>query len=159
MSLPAAGRPDEAREEERAVLRRAVRVAGSLAAGVLALAAASGFIESRSDFPALGSLAALAGLVSPVIGYRLYAWLRERVPPGASHAVRCAGFLRATALSLAVGGTVALFGIVAYGLSSVFAALIGVVTHMILVGAVWPTPERLETFLDAAPGPAGETTP
>jgi len=48
---------------------------------------------------------------------------------------------------------------VAYWLSAVLAALIGVVTQVILVGVVWPTPERLESFLDAASGPAAETTP
>lgn len=159
MKPPRGPRPGEADERERAVLRRASRVAGALAVGVLALAGASGFMGLRSDFPALGSLAALTGLVSPVIGYRLYAWLRERIPAGASHAARCAGFLRATELALAVGAGIALFGIVAYCLSAVFAALIGVVTHMILVGAVWPTPERLETFFHVASGPAEETTP
>ena len=45
-------------------------------------------------------------------------------------------------------GGIALFGIVAYLLSGAFAALVGVATHMILIGAVWPTPGKLESFLD-----------
>lgn len=158
MSHPEEPRPDEARDRERAVLQRARLLSGAMAAGALALAAATGLAEPRPAVPVLGSAAALAGLVSPLIGYRLFAWLRERVPPGASHAERCAGFLRATLLSVAAGESVALFGIVAYWLSSALAALIGVVTLVILAGAVWPTPERLESFLHAA-APAGGETP
>lgn len=158
MIHPGGRRADEARERELAVLRQARLLCGAMAAGVLALAAATSLVEPRPAFPVLGSAAALAGLVSPLIGYRLLAWLRERVPPGASHAERCAGFLRATLLSVAAGESVALFGIVAYWLSAVLAALIGVVTLVILVGAVWPTPEKLDSFLDSA-APAGGATP
>jgi hypothetical protein len=152
---PGGRRAEETRERELAVLRQARLLSGATAAGVLALAAATSLVETRPALPVLGSAAALAGLVSPLIGYRLFAWLRERVPPGASHAERCAGFLRATLLSVAAGGSVALFGIVAYWLSAALAALIGVVTLVILVGAVWPTPERLDSFLDAAAPAAG----
>ena len=143
-----------ASEREGAALLRARVVAGSLVAGVLALAAATSLVETGRTLPHLGSVAALAGLVSPLIGFRLFAWLRERVPPGASHAERCSAFQRATLLALGVGEGTALFGLAAYWLSARPGALIGVVTLVILAGALWPTPERLESFLEAA-RPAG----
>lgn len=159
MNRPANERHGERLERELQALKQARRFAGALAAGVLVLAGASGFVGARPVFPSLGAAAALAGLISPVIGYRLYAWLRERYPAEASHVERCAGFVRATLLSLAVSESVALFGIFAYWFSAALPALIGVVTHVILVGAVWPTDERLEAFLDgAAASPGGASS-
>lgn len=140
-------RPLTDAEREQATLRQARLIAGALAAGVLLLTALSGVVRISPSLPAIASLAALLGIVSPLVGFRLYAWLREREPARASHAVRCATFLRATILALVVTEGVAMFGIVAYWLTSEPQALIGVVTHIILVGAVWPTPERLESFL------------
>lgn len=159
MSHPAPDRTGGRAERERAVLQRARRLSASMAAAALLLAAASSLIEPRGLFPVLGAAAALAGLVSPLIGYRLLAWFRERSGPGASHEAGCAEFLRATILSLAVGEGVALFGIVAYWLSAVLAALIGVVTLVILAGAIWPTPERLEAFLEAGAAAPGGAAP
>ena len=146
------GRADRAtRERERAALRGRARVAGSLAVGVLARGRRDAVIEPRIRRP--GSLGSRRprwpGLVSPVIGYRLYAWSRERMPPGRVAPRAAPTFLRATSLALAVTEGVALFGIVALlGSAPLLAALIGVVTHVILAGAVWPTPERLESFLE-----------
>jgi len=149
--------PGDAGERESAVLLRARVLAASLAAGALALAAASGFATTGQAQTHLGSVAALSGLVSPLIGFRLFAWLRERVPPDSSHSARCSAFLRATLLALGVGEGVALFGIVAYWLDAGPGALIGVVTLVILVGALWPGPERLQTFLEAAEAENGAT--
>ena len=150
MSLPGSDRHGGRAGGARAVLGRARRLSGSMVAAALLLAAAGGFVEPRGIAPVVGSAAALAGLVSPLIGYRLFTWSRERIAPGTSHEKACSAFVRATLLSLAVGEGVALFGILAYWLSAMLAALIGVVTLVILAGAIWPTPERLEAFLDAA---------
>jgi hypothetical protein len=154
---PAAGeRNNGDRARESAVLAKARTLVASSTGAVLILAAASGLVEPGTSVPALGPPAALAGLVSPLLGYRLFALLRERTGPGAGHAARCDRFLRATLFSVAVGAGVALFGIVAFWLSSVVAALIGVVTLVILVGALWPTEEKLEGFFDDAATSAGE---
>ena len=159
MSRPGPDRPRENLAREEAMLRQARLFAGALAGGVLVLAAATSLAEPRPLVPFLGFVAGLTGLVSPVIGYRIFSWLRERLPPGATHEERCAAFLRATLLSVGVGESAALFGIVAYWLSAAPAALVGVVTLVILVGATWPTPERLESFLVDAAEPAGEAEP
>ena len=136
-----------AEDQERAALRQARLVAVALVAGILLLTAFSGIVRISPRMPAIASLAALLGIISPLIGYRLYAWLRERDRPGSSHEIRCQTFVSAAVLALAVTEGVALFGVIAYWLTSEPQALIGVVTHVILVGALWPTPERLENFL------------
>jgi hypothetical protein len=144
-------------ELERRVLGQARTIAAALAAGVLLLTALSGIVRIPGGPAAIASLAALLGIVSPLIGYRLYAWQRERDGVEGSHSRRCASFLRATVLALAVTEGVALLGVVAYWLTAEPHALIGVVTHVILVGAVWPTSERLANFIER--GDAGEAAP
>jgi hypothetical protein len=94
---------------------------------------------------------ALAGLVSPVIGYRLYFLVGSRTAPDADIEARCGAFQAATVIALAVTDGAALLGIVTYMLSSDLAAMTGVVTHVLLTGAIWPTRVRLESFLE--PGP------
>ena len=134
-----------------AVVARARAMAAALAAAVLLLTAVSGALPSPRSLDSLAAPAALTGLVSLLIGFRLYHWLRERIPAGASDEARQATFLQATIIALAVTEAVALFGVVVYWFSGDPFALVGVVTHVILVGAVWPTPERLETFRQASP--------
>ena len=125
-------------------------VAAALAAGVLVPTALSAVLDFPPRLTYLVGPAALIGLVGLLIGFRLYHWFRDRIAPEASEQARHAAFLRATVASLAVTEAAALFGIVVYWFSGTPFALVGVVTHVILVGAVWPTPERLEVFLDAS---------
>ena len=82
-----------------------------------------------------------------MLGYRLFAWFRERSATQTSHATRCDAFFRATVLALAVTGAAAIFGVVSFWMSGRIESLIGVMTHVILSGALWPTPEKLEAFL------------
>ena len=130
-------------------------VAGGLAAGALILTALVGLVAGPVRFEGLTPPAALLGLVSPVIGYRLYALLAERVSPTADAGACCQAFSRATVVALSVTDVIALFGIVAFALSGKPAALIGVLTHVILTGAIWPSEERLETFLQGRRTTAG----
>jgi hypothetical protein len=95
--------------------------------------------------------AALAGLVSPVIAYRSYSVLGARTSPDAALGVRCEAFQRVTVVALSVTAGVALFGIVIYVMSSDLAAMTGVVTHVLMSGAIWPRRVRLESFLDSGP--------
>jgi hypothetical protein len=136
---------------EHPVLARTRVLAAALAGGVLLLTALGAVLEFPRALGSLAAPAALFGLVGLLIGYRLYHWLRERIPPGTPAAARQARFLRATVASLVVTEAVAIFGVVVYWYSDDPFALVGVVTHVILVGAVWPTPERLETFLQISP--------
>jgi xanthosine utilization system XapX-like protein len=136
---------------EHPVLARSRVIAAALAGGVLLLTALGAVVELPGTLGFLAGPAALFGLVGLLIGYRLYHWLRERIPAGASEEARQARFVQATIAALAVTDAVAVFGVVVYWFSGDPFALVGVVTHVILVGAVWPTPERLEEFLRAPP--------
>jgi len=145
--------------DSRSVLVTARLVAGGLAAGVLILTVLAGLVASPVRLEWLAPPAALLGLVSPVIGYRLYALLAERVSPTEDAGARRGAFLRATVVALSVADGVAVFGIVAFALSGKPMALIGVLTHVILTGAIWPSEERLETFLESRRTTAGGGSP
>ena len=131
-------------------------VAAAMLVAVLALAAIAYRIgPGTGDFRVLVIPAALAGLVSPVIAYRLYSLLGAKTPRDAALGVRCKAFQRVTVVALSVTAGAALFSIVTYAMSSDLAAMTGVVTHVLLSGAIWPSRVRLESYLDFGP-PWGE---
>lgn len=101
-------------------------------------------VGSGPDYLILPSV--LFGLVSPVIGYRIYLKVRERSPKGFDGARRA--FLRAHILAMVVTETAALFGCVAYILSPNPLAYAGFLMHVLLAGAIWPNRYRLEQFLE-----------
>jgi hypothetical protein len=67
---------------------------------------------------------------------------------------RPARFVRATVLALACTEAAATLGVVAFLLSRRPEGLIGLVMHVLLAGAVWPSRDRFETFVG---GPGGGT--
>lgn len=129
-----------------ATLATAQRIAGGLAAGALLAATLAGWVRLDRTSGLLTGPAGILGIVSPVIGYRLFHLLREKLPAGAGEAERAARFLRATVSGLAVTEAAALFGVAAYLLSGELQALMGLGMHMILTGALWPSEERLAAF-------------
>jgi hypothetical protein len=149
------GPEPSAADRERETLGQARLVTAGLAAGVLILTALSGVVNPAQRVTVLVAPAALLGLAGLLVGYRLYARMRDAIPVDAPHGARCATFLRATIVALAVTEGAALLGVVAFWLSEDPLALVGVVTHLILVGAVWPTPERLESFVSPDAGSGG----
>jgi hypothetical protein len=132
----------------RVTLLRSSIIVGAITVGPLILTIISAFVRLSSELHYLVAPAGLLGIISPVIGYRLYQAMRRRIPPTADREQRCRGFLTATIAPLAVTEGIALIGIVAFMLSGAPACLIGVLTHVILAAAIWPTQERLEQFMD-----------
>jgi hypothetical protein len=126
-------------------------VVAALTAGVLMITVVAGFVEISAGLDFLVAPAALLGLISPVVAYRLYLRIRDRLPAAAGAEHRCQKFLMATIVAAAITESVAVFGVIAFMLSGAFAGLIGVVTHVILVGAIWPTREKLAIFLPNFP--------
>jgi hypothetical protein len=124
--------------------------------GPLVLTAIAQWIEIELRLPQLVLPAALLGVVSPLIGFRVAAMMREKHPPNAGVTESLAAFLRATLFAIAAGEVIALFGVLAYMLSGSPLALIGVATQVILGGSIWPTDERLEHF---AAGAAVDSNP
>jgi hypothetical protein len=100
--------------------------------------------ETGLDWLALP--AAILGLIAPVVGYRAFHGIRSRVPREADTQVRCDRFQKATVAALSVTEGAALLGIVAHMVSGDWPALTGVVTHVILTGAIWPSRARVDDF-------------
>jgi hypothetical protein len=80
----------------------------------------------------------------------LYQLLRDRLAVGASAALRRQTFLRANLLCFAITEGAAVFGVIVYALTGAPLALIGVVMHVLLGGALWPSEEKLAGFEGAA---------
>lgn len=141
---------------EGRVLTATRTVVAALLVAVVALAAIVYRISpGTGDLQVLVIPAALAGLVSPVMAYRLYSVLGAKTPTDAALGVRCDAFKRVTVVALSVTAGAALLGIVTYAMSSDLAAMTGVVTHVLLSGAIWPSRVRLESYLESGP-PWGE---
>jgi len=122
-------------------------VVGAIAVGPLIITIVSAFVRFSSELQYLAAPTALLGIVSPVIGFRIYLAMKRRIPPEAGLEQRCQRFFTATIAPLAVTDGIALIGVVAFMLSGAPACLIGVLTHVILAAAIWPTQERLEQFM------------
>lgn len=132
-------------------LRSARLIAAAIAAGPVVFAAA---VVAIGGTPASSSLvfpAILAGLIALPVAWRLYAALQSG-GAAAGEDARCRRLVTATVAALAVTEGAALFGIVAFMLSREWAALVGVATHVILAGAIWPTDAKLESFLESGGG-------
>ena len=138
---------DPALDPRAATLAQARVVVLAMAVAPLLLAAIGEWLAISGRVEFLVAPAALLGIVSPVIGYRLFMMQAERVPAGACVAQGCRAFLKAILVAMAVSEGIALFGLVAWLTSGRLIALIGIVTHMILVGAIWPAEARLERFI------------
>ena len=140
-----------------------VTVARTIVAGlvgsVLLLALLSALYDPAIGFDVLTAPAALLGLVSPVLGFRIHTTREQEIPAAADSLERRARYLRAIVYPLAVTQGGAMFGVVSFWLGGGVFSLVGVLTHLLLAGALWPSPERLTRFLEGRTGhPGGEPT-
>lgn len=138
---PALGDSDEA------TLRTARIIALALVLGPLVMFIVALLVRTDPLLPAAGLPAGLLGLIGPVAGYRVYQALRGRIPPDRGARERRHAFQAATLLALGITEGIALLSIVAFWLSGKPIALVGLATHAILAGAVWPSEQRLQGFL------------
>ena len=141
-------------DDPHIVLRIVRMIVGALLVSVLGLALAVVWLAPLGSTRVLDLPAGVIGLIAPVLAYRLYQLQRERVAVGASVTERCAAFARASILAVAVTEGAAMVGLVAHLLGGAVAPLVGVATHVLLVGAIWPTPQRFALFHpDGTPDP------
>ena len=121
---------------ERSELGSARLLAAFLAIGpFLLLAVGVAFPSTPSGSP-LVVPAGVAGLVAPAIAWRVQARVRERAHGGRA-------YLRSVMLGLAVTEVAAMLGVAVWLLCRQIPALIGLPMHVLLVGALWPTEERM----------------
>lgn len=109
-------------------------VVAGLALGPAVLLAASLALEPSGSVPALDAVAPVVGLVLLPIAWRVRAALRGRP--------YLTGLL--VPLALTEGG--ALLGIVAFALGGSPMTLLGLAMHLVLVGLIWPSEERLDLW-------------
>ena len=133
-----------------ATLRQARLIVGALVGGVLILTALSGWMPRSEGLEGLVVPAAVVGAASPVVGFRLYQLLRDRLPPEATASRRRETFLRANVVAFAITEGAALFGVIVHALTGAPLALIGVGMHVLLAGALWPSAEKLAGFMGDA---------
>jgi len=132
---------------DREVLTRARLIVGALVGGVLILTALSGFMPRADGMAGLVVPAAVVGAVSPAVAFRLYQLLRDRIAAGASATLRRQTFLRANVIAFAITEGAAVFAAIVYAMTGGPLALIGVLMHVLLAGALWPSEEKLAGFV------------
>jgi len=137
-------------DADREILFRARLIVGALIGGVLILTALSGFMPRLDGMEGLVVPAAVVGAVSPAVAFRLYQLLRDRLAGGASAALRRQTFLRANVLCFAITEGAAVFGVIVFALTGSPLALMGVLMHVLLGGALWPSEEKLAGFVGTA---------
>jgi hypothetical protein len=96
----------------------------------------------RQGTRALVVPAGVLGLAAPAVGWRLQARIRERAPGGGEAGRRA--YVGAVVSGLSVTAGASLLGVVAWFLSGDTLPLLGLVMHLLLAMALWPTDERLE---------------
>jgi hypothetical protein len=133
---------DPSEPDREGVLARARLLAALLALSPLIVLGAVALLPQPGESRALVLPAGLLGLVAPALGWRLQVRLREGVRGGAAAGRRA--YLRSLVAGLAVTEATALLGVLAWHLSREPAALLGVLLHLLLVSAMWPTEDRLE---------------
>lgn len=111
-------------------------IAGAIVGGSIALWAVSYYLAHDGGPQMLVMISALAGLVSPVVGYRIYRLIWERRPLGEQEA--SAAFVRANIIALAIVEGASLLGAVSYMVTENPLSCIGLFTQILLTGAIWP---------------------
>ncbi len=117
-------------------------IAAVLGAGPLLLAAVARLLPSGEGGSWLVVPAGVLGLAAPAVAWRVQARVREAATGGADGGRRA--YLRSVVVGLAVTEGTALLGVMAWLLSGEVPALIGLPMHLLMVGALWPTEERLQ---------------
>ena len=127
------------------VLARSQRRCAGLVGLILVLTVIGSLGGPRSGPVYLTPPVGLIGLVSLPIGYRFYLWKRDQA---AGESTGPHAFSRATLQALSITAAAGLAGVAVFAMTGEVAALLGVAAHLLLSGAIWPSPERLESFLD-----------
>lgn len=130
------------RSERARALSTARLVAAVLGVSPLLLAAGATLLSRGRGGSWLVVPAGVIGIVAPAVAWRLQARIRETATGGA--AAGRAAYLRSVVVGLAVTEGAALLGVMAWVLSGEAPALIGLPMHLLMVGALWPTEERLQ---------------
>jgi hypothetical protein len=118
-----------------------------LLVGPLPLLALRWIAPLESSLGRLVAPVALIGIVNPLLAYRVYLAQRDASRAAAGPAPDTAQrFRRATVLAFAVSGAAALLAGLGYWLTGEPVTMLGLATHVLAAGALWPNEERLGAF-------------
>jgi hypothetical protein len=123
------------------VLGTARLVAALLGVGPLLLLALTLAVPPDPASSPLVVPAGVLGLVAPAVAWRVQASAREKGRGSAAAGHRA--YVRSVVAGLSITEAAALLGVLAWLLSGQVQALIGLPMHLVMVGALWPTEERL----------------
>ena len=154
MSEPGVIGPDAER-----VLAATRGAAAMLAATPFALLGGAMLAPPPAPSRFLVAPAALAGLVALAAGNRWYRAILDRIAPGARPADRAAALRKATIAGLSCTEAASLLGVIAFHVSREPFALVGLVAHLILAGALWPTRARCDHIVEGTEGSAASAGP
>jgi len=130
------------RSERAHALGTARLTAAVLGAGPFLLTALSLVVVPQEGAMRLVVPAGVLGLVAPAIAWRVQTRIREGARGGAAGGRRA--YVRSVTWSLCITEGAATLGVLVWLLSQAPQALIGLPLHLVMVGALWPTEERLQ---------------
>ena len=116
-------------------------IAAVLAAGPFLLLAVALAFPARWESTRLVVPAGVIGLVAPAVAWRAQARIREQARGGPVAGRRA--YVRSVTVGLAITEGAALLGGIVWLLSREPSALVGLPMHLLMVGALWPTEERI----------------
>ena len=116
---------------------------------LLLLGAALAFPRPPSASPLVVPVGVL-GLVAPAIAWRAQARMLEAARGGTDMGRRA--YVRSVAVGLGITEAAAMCGVLVWLLSRQPHALAGLPMHLLMVGALWPTEERLRRAEEEATG-------
>ena len=124
-------------------------VVGSLVGGAIGWAVVVSQLPANPSLSVLQLPAVLSGALAPVLGFRLYSRSAEELAAGES---TLPAYARATILALAVTEVGAFLAGLAWWGTGDPLSWIGLATHVLLAGALWPGESRYEAFVAAGAG-------
>ena len=123
-------------------------MAVALAVGPVMVLALVTVFEPSSALGLLQIPAGALGLILPVVAYRLFLYRKSRLDPQRSEAERCSGYVSGFIVAAAVSEGAALVGSVTYVLTRHPATLLGLAMHLVILGAIWPSEDRVHWFIE-----------
>jgi hypothetical protein len=129
-----------------AIIARCRIVLGALAFAPLIVAGVLAAVDLRAQVGPLALPAAIFGAIAPVVSLRQFGRLRSRVAPGVPLETRGEHYLTALLVAVGITEAAAFAGVLISEFTGEPLAMLGLATHLVLVGVVWPNEERFAAF-------------
>lgn len=142
---------DDGRDNVALAVRTTRLFALALAGAPLLVLALALVIPANPDLSVMLFPVGIVGLAAPVIAYRFFLYRKSKLASSQPESARCGAYLTAFLLALATSEGAAVLGCIGFVFTRHPAALLGVATHLLIVGAIWPSDERVRWFIEPEP--------